>query len=110
MKPKHVIATKSDVIVLQKDSRGLIQVKLYKNGEGINIVTLTSYPELASLDKISRTIIFLKEKYLHVLMNTGIITKHFKSAEGYWCGMLDINIFFELDNSPNGQYIVKIEE
>jgi hypothetical protein len=100
------VVTSSDVIVLQKDKNGLIQVKLYKNGEGINIVTLTSYPELTGLDKISRTVLFLKEKYLNVLKDAGIITQSFKSAEGYWCGMIDINVYFELDNSPNGQYVV----
>lgn len=101
--------TPSDTLVLEKDSKGYINVKLYQNGQaGINILTLTKYPDIAQLDKISRTVLFLKDRYASILQDAGICSQVFKTAEGYTCGMINIDVFFELDNSPNGQYTVKV--
>jgi hypothetical protein len=99
--------TTADTIFLQKDSKGFVHVKLYRVGEGINVIDMSLRPD-SKLSHVNSTVVFLKEKYIPLLKSTGIISDFFQSKDGPWCGFLDINVYFELENSHNRTYTRKL--
>lgn len=91
--------TPEDMLCLEKDKHGFIHIKLYRNGaNGIDTITMTKYPvTLPVLHELSRNVVFLREKYITLLQEAGVITQSFKTNEGYWCGFIHIDVFFQLE-------------
>jgi hypothetical protein len=101
----------SDTLHLKKDESGYVNIQLYRNVEGIEAINLTLTPKQARAPHINQTVVFVKEKYLEVLKSAGIITEFFKPQDiDAWCAFLDINVFFELDNSPSKMLSKKVKE
>ena len=98
----------SDTLVLEKDAKGYVHIKLYKDGKGIDVTELTLSPERAGLPVINHIIVFLKEKYAEDLKAQGIIHNYFQSNEGIWCALLNVDVYFELDNSPTKTFTKQV--
>lgn len=98
----------TDTLCLHKDERGYIHIRVYRGDKGIETVEMTLSPERAGVPHVNRIIVFLKERFIPVLKSQGIISDFFQSKEGVWCGFLNIDVYFELENSHNQMYTKKL--
>lgn len=107
METKEV--TGEATICLKKDEKGYVHITMYKNEKGIEVEELTLRPEHVPTPPVNRTIVFLKEEALPILINSKIITNILKPKDlDVWCGFIDIHIFFELEGSVDGMYTRKL--
>lgn len=95
-----------DILLLKKDDRGYIHMNLRRNsGNAIENHALTITPEKAGLPFVNSSVVFIQDEYLALLQSNDIIDKVFKSkGSDIWCGFVNLDVYFELDNAPDKRY------
>lgn len=73
---------------------------------GIHRLTLTS--EEAEMPELTKSLVFLKEEAIYVLMGLDIIERPFRPKGGsIWCAFLDLEILWQLE--CEGKYQRRME-
>ncbi|PFN20469.1 hypothetical protein COJ50_21630 [Bacillus cereus] len=100
---------KNITIVFQQDLEGYIHIKVKPNipfKDQFSTDTLTISKKQAKLPTINSMIVFLKEDAISLLSKNKIIDKVFKSKGGeIWCGIINKDIYFKIEDSFNKKYI-----
>lgn len=109
MKTKKARAT--DVISIRKDINyshiQLHQIRQY--GKDLISTDMTLKPEEVPLPVVNKTVVFIKDEFLFMLVNNGIVTEHFREpVTGIRCGFISDEVFKELTYSPMNMYTKKI--